>query len=128
MSGTSASQGQPRFPAPGRGCTEHSASKASMSQPLSCLLHLLLLRLSCYHGFPKGLCLSRQPTFHGWERGRDPSDRIVVGAAEAPSPQGGEARDHSAQGILTTSSSIQWIIHPSAHCEEGEAVCTKAIQ
>lgn len=109
--------GQPGFPSLWPGCSEGTLLREEeWAHPR---LHPLLPRPFCYHRSPEWLCLSQQPTFHGRARGRkDPVERNGEG----------RARDHLAQGILSASSLILWIVHPSAHCEDGEAECPKAVQ
>lgn len=93
-------------------------------------LHPRLPKPSCNHRSPGWLCLSQQLTFHGWGRGRrEPVEWNGCGCREGtPSPGEGRARHHLAQGILPASSWILWIVHPSAHCEDGDAECPKAVQ
>lgn len=82
-------------------------------------LHPPLLRPFCYRRSPEWLCLSQQPAFHGRAGGRkDPVERNGEG----------RTRDPLARGILSASALILWIVHPSAHCEDGEAECPTAVQ
>lgn len=119
---------QPRSPTlrPGRG---QYARK--LPEERACRgLHPWLLRPSCYHRSPEQVCLSGKLTFHGWGVGRrGPAEFHGCGrCAGTASPGEGRARDHLAQGTLPASSLILWIVHPSAHCEGGEAECPKAVQ
>lgn len=60
---------------------------------------------------------------------KDPTEGNGCGRCEAtPSPGGGRARDPLAQGILPASHLTPWLVHPSAHCEDGEVECPKAVQ
>lgn len=119
MSGTSASQRAPGLPQLVARLLE--GHRALLPEEERACPHLCppLLRPVCYHRSPEWLCLSQQPTFRGRARGRkDPVERNGEG----------RARDHLAQGILSASSLILWIVHPSAHCEDGEAECPRAVQ
>lgn len=78
--------------------------------------------------FSQRHCLSQQPTFHGWDGVE--GDFIESNVLWVPGRPFWEActRGCLVKGILLASSLVLWIVHPSAHCEDGEAECPMAVQ
>lgn len=105
--------GQPGFPSLWPGCPTAGGGERLSTPPPSASKALLLPSLS---RMALPFSAAHIP---GRARGRkDPVERNGEG----------RARDPLARGILSASSLILWIVHPSAHCEDGEAECPTAVQ
>lgn len=114
---------QPRFPIPRWGCQESALlTLPEESTPSPSASETLLWLLSSFSSMALPFSAAHIP-WMGAVGGQGPKGGKWLWVVwRPPSPQEGGARDHWAQGILPASSLTLWIVHPSAHCEDGEAV------